>query len=155
MRACIYDTDGRIVESYEGDSARWFATHYTGEMTLRCDEPMEGAEVGEVYPAGYLIDGTPPAPRVRRSIWEVAAGLPPLQARAYVVGLMKRRCRTFIDRYRDANDPDFGDDGLLAEAIATRDELKAAIASAQTATSAQELRAAWAAMKTAMKEIDP
>lgn len=146
FRACEYDPSGLILEAHGGRSAVAFVTNYTGQHTLRITEPLfDGIEVGPVYPAGWNIDGTPPA---TRATWadELAyalARLPPAQARAFVVRVMRRRALRVLEPYREAADSDFGDADLLAEGLALRNSLRSTVQAAAAATSAAELRAAW------------
>jgi hypothetical protein len=154
VRACVYGADGIVAESYLGNSALAFALAYDGPLTLRISEPHEqlpAVEIGDCPPAGYHIDGTLPAPPAKLTVWDIARSMSPADARDFIVGLMKRRCRRYMARYRDANDADFGDADMLAEAIAARDELKAAVIAASQATSEAELRAAWDAMLAVME----
>ena len=150
FKACAYDATGFVVESHGGRSAHAFVARHSGPNTLRISEPdYPGVEAGEVYPAGYNIDGTPPAApaRYRDEIDLAVATMTPANARAFVVRVMKGKARQALQPFRDAADTDFGDADLVSRGMALRDELKAIILSAAAATSESELRAAWVQLK--------
>jgi hypothetical protein len=150
--ACEYDSSGRIVEVRGGRSALSFLRGYEGSNTLRMSEAhseFPGIEVGPVYQAGYNIDGTPPAARQKYDdeLDYALSKYAPAQARTFIVRQMKRKALSTLAGYRDYADADFGDPEMLSEGRALRDEFKALIQAAASATNEAELRSAWESIK--------
>lgn len=149
--ACEYDATGTILEARSGRCARTFLRAYAGTNSLRISEPDDefpDLEVGEVYPAGYNIDGTPPTRRQRFEdlVAYAVSRFSPAQARTYVVRRMKRQALKALEIYRQATDADFGDPEIANEGLALRDRLRTIVQAAAAATSEEELRAAWRAL---------
>ena len=144
MKACTH-RDGVVVEAYEGEQAQTLIDNF---------QPVDGLQLlaGVYFPAGYTIDGTPPDRSFEPRFFAALAEMSLADAKAAVIRLMKRRARGYYRPFADAADPDFGDTAAEAEAVQVRDDLKAIITQASNATSRAEMRAAWDALISYLKE---